>query len=130
MSKNEPFGLELLIDLSNCNVDRFNRKDIERYFIELCELIDMERHDLHFWDYEDVPESDIPYDQPHLIGTSAVQFITTSNIIIHTLDIYRQVFIDVFSCKKFSPEVVKKFTEEFFAGKISQTHLIERGTKL
>ena len=130
MSKNEPFGLELLIDLSNCNVDRFNRKDIERYFIELCELIDMERHDLHFWDYEDVPESDIPYDQPHLIGTSAVQFITTSDIIIHTLDIYRQVFIDVFSCKKFSPEVVKKFTEEFFAGKISQTHLIERGTKL
>ena len=124
------YGQELLLDVYDCDVTMFNRKDLTRYFIELCDIIDMVREDLHFWDYEGVPEKDKPYDQPHLLGTSAVQFIRTSNIIIHTLDAYKAVLIDVFSCKEFDSEVVRKFTESFFKGKVGKSTLLERGGRL
>ena len=48
-----PYGYELIIDLHQCDPTLFNRKDLTRFFDELCELIDMEQEDLHFWDYED-----------------------------------------------------------------------------
>ena len=46
------FGYELILDLKNCSTEKFNRKGLTEFFIELCDLIDMEREDLHFWDYE------------------------------------------------------------------------------
>jgi S-adenosylmethionine/arginine decarboxylase-like enzyme len=62
-----------------------------------CDSIGMERHDLHFWDYEDEPE-ERERAPDHLAGISAVQFIATSNITIHTLDRSNAVFIDAFTC--------------------------------
>ncbi len=125
----KPYGLELLMDLSGCNVDRFNRTDITKYFVELCDLIDMQREDLHFWDYEGVPEGERTT-EPHLLGTSAVQFISTSNIIIHTLDLLGILFVDVFSCKSFDQGIVEKYTIQFFGGKIDKATLITRGDLL
>jgi len=124
------FGQELLLDVYDCDVTLFNRRDITTYFTKLCKLICMVREDLHFWDWEGVPEEEIPHDQPHLLGTSAVQFIKTSNIVIHTLDVYKAILIDIFSCKEFDPEIVRKFTESFFKGKVGKSSLISRGGRL
>ena len=44
------YGTELVLDLHGCNVEKFNRKEIESFFQELCDLIEVERCDLHFWD--------------------------------------------------------------------------------
>jgi len=124
------FGQELLMDVYDCDVTLFNRKDLTRYFIELCKLIDMVRADLHFWDYTGATTEELAEVPPHLLGTSAVQFIMTSQIAIHTLDVHKAIFIDVFSCKDYDAEVVTKFTESFFKGKIGKAVLIERGRRL
>ena len=120
-----PFGYLLSLDLHDCDVQKFTRLDIEKFFIELCDLIKMEREDLHFWDYEGVPSDEIPLEE-HLLGTSAVQFIRTSNIVIHTLDLTGKVYVDVFSCKKFEETNVIDFTEKFFQGKVVNKHFMER----
>ena len=127
MDKMDTFGYELILNLYECDIKKFNRKDIEQYFIEICELIDMNREKLHFWDYEGVPKEKIPYDTPHLVGTSAVQFITTSNITIHTLDLFKKLYINIFSCKKFDKNKARKFTKKYFcAKKINTKFLIRR----
>ena len=41
-----PYGLELIMDLHDCNVSKFNRQSLRGYFIKLCNAIDMERCEL------------------------------------------------------------------------------------
>ncbi len=112
------YGKELILDLHNCNPEKFNRKDIEQYFKILCdEKIDMVRCDLHWWDYEDEEQEVYDNAPVHLKGTSAVQFIQTSDIVIHTLDDLKRVYMNIFSCKDFDSDVAREFTEETFEGK-------------
>ena len=89
------YGKELIIDLHGCDASTFNRKSIRKFFKELCVLIDMERCKLSFWDDYDVPPEEQEH-EPHLKGTSAIQFIKTSNIVIHTLDILENVYLNIF----------------------------------
>ena len=119
------FGKEVILDLHNCNVEKFNRKDIEAYFIELCQEIDMVREDLHWWDYEGVPEEEYP-EEEHLLGTSAIQFIRTSNITIHTILRMKRVYLNIFSCKDFDAEFVRDFSQKIFGGDIVSYHVIDR----
>ncbi len=109
----ESYGKELILDLHGCDVSKFNRESITEYMEELCALIDMERCDLHFWDDVGVPGGE-RQTSPHTKGTSAVQFILTSNITIHTLDDLGKVFVNVFSCKAFSADEAADCTREFF----------------
>jgi len=81
----ENYGVELILDLHDCDPSTFTRKSIRKYFNELCVLIDMEKGKLTWWDDLYTPEGE-KETEPHLVGTSAVQFIKTSNITIHTLD--------------------------------------------
>ncbi len=119
------YGKELILDLHNCDPSIFNRKDIEDYFIELCELINMQREDLHFWDDEGVPEEE-KETLPHLKGTTAIQFIKTSNITIHTLDLMKNVYLNIFSCKDFNVDLVANFSEDWFKGKIIHRVEVDR----
>lgn len=109
------YGAELIIDLKDCDVSKFTREEITVYMEGLCDLIDMERCDLHFWDDFDVPEGE-KETEPHLKGTSAIQFITTSNITIHTLDLLGEVYVNIFSCKDFDSKKAADFTLSFFDG--------------
>ncbi len=121
----KPYGKELILDIHNCDPAAFTRKHIRTYFKRLCLLIDMERADLHWWDDLHTPK-DEKETEPHLKGTTAIQFIKTSNITIHTLDLLKSVYLNIFSCKDFDSEIVKQFTEEWFKGKIVNNHVIER----
>ncbi len=110
------YGKELILDLHECNPRKFTRKSILKYFTILCKKMDMEQCDTHFWDYEGY--SDEYKKAPiHLKGTSAIQFISTSNITIHTLDILQKVFLNIFSCKNFDVDMVVSFSEKHFEGK-------------
>lgn len=119
------YGVEVILDLHMCNPAKFNRESIERYFIELCERIDMKRADLHFWDDLGLPDEERET-EPHLKGTSAIQFISTSNITIHTLDILKNAYVNIFSCKNFDPQVVKEFSERWFEGKAVTYQVLDR----
>ncbi len=85
----------------------------------------MEAEDLHFWDDLDIPEGERE-NLPHLVGTSAIQFIKTSNITIHTLDILKQVYLNVFSCTDFDEEQVELFTIDWFEGVVVNRYVIRR----
>ena len=119
------YGQEVLLDLHECDSNKFTRTDIERYCEELCELIDMERCDLHFWDDLGVPEDEQQTD-PKTKGTSAVQFILTSTIVIHTLDLMKAVYINIFSCKEFDTDEAAKFTAKWFDSKDWNSNVVIR----
>ena len=120
-------GKQLIIDLYKGDVTKFNRESIKNWLDGLCELIDMKQEDFHFWDWEGVPADEILYDQPHLIGTSAVQFITTSNIVIHTFDMLGGCCIDIFSCKDYDPISALDFTKNWFDARQYEYSVLVRG---
>ena len=121
----DKYGVELILDLHGCDRATFTRDSISAYFERLCELIDMKREDLHFWDDVGLPEED-RQTSPHTQGTSAVQFILTSSIVIHTLDQLEAVYINMFSCKMFDPEVAEKFTVAWFGARNCSARFIDR----
>lgn len=118
-----PFGYELVLDLKDCDESMFTEDDVRRFCEELCDLIDMQREDFHLWasnpdEYEDSP--------PHLYGVSAVQFITTSSIVIHTLNKLQAVYLNIFSCKYFDADEAAAFSARFFGGRIVSRTDVER----
>ncbi len=119
------FGKEVIIDLHQCSTDKFSRLGIQEYFDALCEEIEMEQCDLHFWDYQGQPE-EYAKAPDHLKGISAIQFITTSNITVHTLDATKRVYLNIFSCKEFDAKIVISFSEKFFNGIAIAQHVIRR----
>ena len=121
----DQYGIELILDLHGCNASTFTRKSISAYFEHLCDLIDMKREALHFWDDIGVSEED-KQTSPHTQGTSAVQFILTSSIVIHTLDQLGAVYINIFSCKEYDPKVAEKFTVEWFGASECSARFIDR----
>jgi len=125
VEKSKIYGTEVILDLHNCNSKKFNRKMIKSFFIELCNLIDMQREELCWWDYYGLPSEEKPT-EPHLKGTSAVQFISTSNITIHTLDILERVYLNIFSCKDFDASVVRDFSSKYFEGEVVNYRVITR----
>ena len=122
---NEAYGLELILDLHDCDASQFTRASIEKFFSELCELIDMERCDLYFWDDFGVPNEDQQTD-PKTKGTSAVQFILTSTIVIHTLDLAKAVYVNIFSCKEFDTDEAAQFTANWFYSKNWTAQVVTR----
>lgn len=119
------YGKELILDLHKCNSQKFKRKTIKKFFIELCNLIDMQRAELYWWDDYGLPANE-RQTEPHLKGTSAVQFIMTSNITIHTLDILKSVYLNIFSCKDFNATEAVEFSRKFFEGKVAGKTIINR----
>jgi len=121
----EAYGKELVLDLHDCDSDNFTRVNIEAFFVELCEKMGVERGDLNFWDYEDEPEK---YEKApdHLKGISAIQFIMTSNVTIHTLDVLRKCFLNIFSCDDFEVEMVVGVVLDWFGGRIVTKYVLER----
>ena len=130
MTRREPatherYGDELILDLHGCDSAKFNRRDIQRYFEQLCELIEMERCDLHFWDDVGVDEDECQA-HPKTKGTSAVQFILTSTIVIHTLDLMNTVYVNIFSCKDYDTDEAARFTAKWFESSNWKSTVIAR----
>ena len=121
----KPYGYELILDLHGCEPNTFNRPSIEDFFEKLCEQIKMTRCDLHFWDDVGVPPEE-QQTSPHTKGTSAVQFILTSTIVIHTLDLMGAVYINIFSCKEYDKDLSEAFTKKWFKAGDCRSHFIER----
>lgn len=106
------WGIASAIDIYECSPEKIRDADaIRRFVAELCELIEMKRFGetqvVHFGEDERVA------------GYSMVQLIETSLISAHFANLTNAVYLDVFSCKPYDPEVVEAFSREFFEGKHS-----------
>jgi S-adenosylmethionine/arginine decarboxylase-like enzyme len=107
------WGLEASIDLYGCDPNTIRDADkIKEFVVELCDRIDMKRygecHVVHFGEEERVA------------GFSMFQLIETSNISAHFANATNAVYLNVFSCKLYSPELVEDFAKNFFAAEDSQ----------
>lgn len=119
------YGFELILDLHDCDVSTFNRASLDGYFKKLCKAIEMQKCERYWWDDVGVAEEE-KQTSPHTKGTSAVQFLLTSTIVVHTLDLLKAVYINIFSCKTFDEKVAEQVTKEWFDAKECKTHFIER----
>jgi len=119
------YGMELILDLHECDSSTFTRESIKGFCIELCDLINMERCDLHFWDDMFVPENE-KQTHPKTKGTSAIQFIITSSIVIHALDLLNAVYVNIFSCKDFDALEAAEFTAKWFESKEFTTIVVAK----
>jgi len=132
------YGKELILDLYGCDIAKFNRKELKVYFRELCKIIDMQPCKLTFWDdkWTWLWRLLLPWDKtiqvailPHTKGTSAVQFILTSNLTIHTLDKVGECYINIFSCKDFDMNIALNFTLNWFGASSWDENRIVRGQR-
>ena len=101
------WGLSSAIDLHDCDADLIRDKEkIKEFVVQLCEFIDMKRFGecvvVNFGEDEEVA------------GFSMTQLIETSLISAHFANKTNRVFLDVFSCKYYSPEATAKFAKSFF----------------
>lgn len=134
-NSNRIYGYELILDLHGCNLSTFNRKSLDGYFEKLCKAIGMVKCERFWWDDVGVPIEE-QQTSPHTKGTTAVQyaaklniatqFILTSNITVHALDLLSAVYVNIFSCKGFDRGVAEKITVEWFGAKECRSQLIER----
>lgn len=123
MNTTENYGHELILDLHQCDAATFSRQSIGDYFDKLCELIGMRAEDRHFWDDEGLPPEHCQTD-PKTCGVSAVQFILTSTIVVHTLTKLKAVYVNIFSCKDFDEDAARRFTIQWFdAGRHRSTYV-------
>ena len=115
------YGKEILLDCYECNTKKFNRRSLRQYFKGLVTLLDMQAGDLHFWDDVGVPKKD-QQTKIETKGTSAIQFILTSNITVHCLDLLERVYVNIFSCKDFDDGDAGFYTQNFFEAKSLRQH--------
>lgn len=112
------FGLELIIDLYNCDKKTISSKEkIKEYLTNAVKIIDMNA----------VGEPIIPekFGKGTLYGYSAIQFIQTSSVTIHCSEVMLESHINIFSCKDFDVKKARKFTKEYFqATKIRSRKII------
>lgn len=113
------WGIASSIDIYECNPATIRDADaIRRFVIELCDLIEMKRFGetqiVHFGEDEKVA------------GYSMTQLIETSLISAHFANLTNAVYLDVFSCKPYLPEIVQEFSENFFEGTHSNLNVTLR----
>ena len=126
MSRSEkPYGFELIMDLHGCDVSTFNRESLDKYFEKLCKAIKMQKCERYFWDDVGLPEEE-KQTSPHTKGSSAVQFILTSSIVIHTLDLLKAAYVNIFSCKEFDEKIAEEITKKWFGANGCSSRFIER----
>lgn len=119
------YGWMLVLDLHRCDPSRFTRVHIDDYFRSICRAIKMTRCELYWWDDLDVPNKERQI-SVNTTGTSAVQFILTSSIVIHTLTKLKSAYVDIFSCKPFDASMAELRTKNAFDAKIVIPHFLTR----
>ena len=114
------WGIEAQIDLHNCNANSIRDAElIKQFVVELCERIGMKRFGecivVNFGEDERVA------------GFSMTQLIETSLISGHFANLTNAVYLNIFSCKYFDPNIVADFAKEFFeAGDYNLTYTLRK----
>ena len=96
------------IDLHGCDPEPLEDPDCIRSFVAtLVDAIEMRAHG---------PVLLERFGDGELEGWSAMQFIETSSITVHADEVYCRCFVDVFSCRRFDPELAAAIAAGHFGG--------------
>jgi len=109
-AEEDAWGLATAIDLHDCNPNTIrDAEKIKQFVRELCALIKMKR-------FGDTVVVDFG-DDPRVSGYSMTQLIETSLISAHFANQSNNVYLDIFSCKHYEPQVAADFAKAFFEAK-------------
>lgn len=119
-----PWGYELVIDAKNCDEVAIKSTDRIRVFVdELIKQLDMHKlGDFHFVDLEETSET-LANDTA---GISCCQFISTSSITGHFANKSKSVYLNIFSCKPFDVQYVKKMIQKHFKSSSMREYYLTR----
>ena len=103
-----PWGMLAAIDLHGGDRERLaDPKTIRRFVPALIDAIGMRAHG---------PLMIERFGDDELEGWSALQFIETSSITVHADEVFGRCFVDVFSCRRFDPELATALAAAHFGG--------------
>jgi S-adenosylmethionine/arginine decarboxylase-like enzyme len=110
-----PWGMLAAIDLHGCERSRLEDPDTLRGFVpNVIDAIGMRAHG---------PLALDRFGDCELEGWSAMQFIETSSITVHTDEVSARCFVDIFSCRPFDPDVAAAIAVAHFGGRLTLTVL-------
>jgi len=117
--KKRGWGLLASYDLHNCNPKTIrDAKMIKEFTITLIDKIGMNRFG---------PCNVVNFGaNKEVAGYSMVQLIDSSLVSGHFANKTNHVYLDVFSCRLFDPEVVSKYAKKFFESKDVKFHYVIR----
>ena len=123
IDKHKDYGQELILDIHDVARGRIHAKGVKQFAADLCDEIGMSRGPSFVWGTDSDKDE---WKDPKADGISCVQFLHSSSITIHAIDLLNRVFINVFSCKSFDAEKAKAFAMKKFGGTLSGEHNIVR----
>jgi S-adenosylmethionine/arginine decarboxylase-like enzyme len=122
MSALRTWGKHLVLDAAGCSPKMIGCPIVIKNFTnELVRRIDMKA-----------------YGEPQIVmfgtgnkkGYTLIQLIETSNIAGHFVEENNTMYLDVFSCKDFDPEIVKETVNEYFDAQKFNTRVLLRQAPL
>ncbi len=115
------WGYHLSLDLAGCPKEKIASADnIKSWVKELVRAIEMKAYG----------EPQLEHFATHsydAAGYTLTQLIETSNICAHFAENKGEAYIDIFSCKEFSPETALRVCGEYFSPQVVTKNLLERG---
>jgi len=120
MSKKIAFGMEVVLDLFDCDPKIIRSgKALTEYADKICKILKMKKYG----------KTQIPHfglESPHTAGYSLLQFIETSSITGHFSELWNSAYLNIFSCQKFDAKKAINFTVKFFKAKKFKARKIDR----
>ena len=115
------WGQHLVLDLAGCPRDRLTDANHLRAWVkDLIDAIKMKAYG----------EPQLEHFATHSFdaaGYTLLQLIETSNICAHFAENLGQIYIDIFSCKRFDNDVALQVCRKDFAPATVDMHVLERG---
>ena len=101
------WGMSLHLDLHECDPELIRSADAIQVFTQqLCDMLGVQRYG---------PTQIVRFGRDPLVyGYSMVQLIETSLVSAHFAEDSNAVYLDIFSCKYYDPQLAAKYSAEFF----------------
>ena len=126
LSQPKPFGYSYLIDLFDCKEGTADDMELTYRFLEtLVDKIGMTKMSAPVVIHG--PRVNGVEIYPEKAGVSGWVPLIESGIQIHSIEPTHFITIDLYSCNRFDPEIVKAWAQECFGFESCQEHFIERG---
>jgi len=118
-NKINAWGIITCLDIHNCDPQLIRNPEVIKDFVlNLCDLIGMKM-------YGDPVIVNFGNDE-RVSGYSMTQLIETSLISAHFANQSNNVYLDIFSCKYYDPEIAATFAKDFFKGKDYNINVVFR----